>query len=180
MSIPNVEGDQNWNELCFEWTYSIPFENSSFTISEFRSGSSSYSKDLYPGSRIEFEDYDQDSAWLSFNCDRVSSAEVAKWFSSKFDESENTLNHNPDTLHFAFIGSLRLRYLDNDLVFENVGIARGRIRNRNDWWFAVSSGRNIHGCGVEATDASGRHRITFFRSGNAANVIALMPDAAWS
>lgn len=127
------------------------------------------------------------SSSITFKVGRSGSESVAKWFSNNIKANQNTFNHDPGDLNFAFLGTMTLTLSGGVLgsnqdtyTINDVALAQGHSGGRNNWWFGgkncvyQSNDNNV----VRCTGTSGAgYTVTFdFRrggSGNSVNTVEL-------
>jgi len=129
--------------------------DSRFTIAEEYGGAAQYTVKSYsvtPGQDpdghvwVNQEHNLYPGGFFSFFLGRKGNEDVASWWSNNIKASENTFQHNPGELNFAFLGTLTVTFWSFEIeeliiaTFPNVGIAQGHAGGSNNWWFGGQGG----------------------------------------
>lgn len=103
--------------------------------------------DNYPGMVVTMP---MVPASLSFEVGRKGSGQVADWFASHIASNQNTFNHNPDDLNFAFLGALRFSFATGkSYTFNDIALAQGHTENgANNWWFGGKNCGYLQGAAI--------------------------------
>ncbi|KAI1160281.1 hypothetical protein F5B18DRAFT_675986 [Nemania serpens] len=129
-------------------------------------------------------------ASIMWSVGRSKSTQVADFWKKSIKASENTFNHNPEDLNFAFLGEMDLTIsggvfteptlftIGTEFDFGRVAIGQGSSGLTNNWWFGCNLGTNIGGYRIRCPAVSGSGQqlwLDFCRGGpsNAVNEIRL-------
>ena len=111
---------------------------------------------------------------LSFSVGRKGSESTANWFNSKVPYLKTTFGHSAGKLNFAFVGSLKLFFLDGSVyTFNDIALAQGHAGTSNNWWFGGATCVNIRDNKVDCTgtDSSGKKCYFVFERGGLWNSV---------
>lgn len=122
---------------------------SSFTIEDYSTGDES--RDFSEGDKIRMRD-----SKFNFIVKRKGSSDVAEFYKQHINTNQNTFNHNPGSLNFAFLGSLTLNIENiqgnNPYTFDDIMLAQGHTGAANNWWFG---GKNCNNVGAHFVECYG-------------------------
>lgn len=135
------------NHLTFTSSVAnVYLQPGTFTVSNFKitdNPNQDPDKHNKPGDIHSLTNFPNDNNYFSFSVGRHASSGVADFWIKNIDSNQNTFNHAPTELNFAFIGTLVLTAQDpnnyNSSVtgtFKDIGLAQGSpSAGSSNWWF---------------------------------------------
>ena len=114
-------------------------QKGTFTITDFRiTNGEDDDKHIAVGQERSYSG----SGSMRFSVGRKGSSDVAKWWKARISSHQNTFNHDPDELNFAFIGQLaititggKLGSVSDTYTITDAAFAQGHSDSSNNWWF---------------------------------------------
>lgn len=167
-------------EMTNKTAYTI--EEGKFILSTFSitSGQQDPKRSPYVGQPYS---YSGNSGKMTFRAGRKGSSDVANWWIKEISSNQNTFNHDPEDLNFAFVGDLFITLSGggklaepNKYTITGAAFAQGNSSQSNNWWFGCKNGRYDKDNTIKCTASSPTGfpvSFYFLRGGNGVSTIAL-------
>jgi hypothetical protein len=158
----------------------VNFISGSYQITDFKITSGQDSDNhIFSGKTDSFT---RSNPTMTYSIGRKGTSDVADWFTARISSSQNTFNHDPGKLNFAFIGTLTFKILIDGIsstyIFENIALAQGHKSSSNNWWFGGKKCSNIGSNTVRCNGVSSVGwgvTMEFKRGGNNVSTIEASP-----
>ncbi|KAJ8075845.1 hypothetical protein PM082_021477 [Marasmius tenuissimus] len=180
-SASNVLFSYHDNDVHFlSKAFNFPaFGGSSYTINEYSiTSNQDPNGKIRAGNRVPFTTQDQ-MGQLRFTVGRKGSRDVANWWKGRVSASQTTFNHDPDSLNFAFLGSLELKVFnepDPGWLIQDIALGQGTSGTSNNWWFGGKNCQHTDDNTVRCTGFREKRApadFYFGRGGNSADEVQL-------
>ena len=100
---------------------------------------------------------------FNFTVGRHATGTVANFWNQNINSDQNTFNHSAGALNFAFLGTLKLKFVPIDptsppvdATFQDVGLAQGHSGSTNNWWFGGKNCTCTTQWGADSVECKGK------------------------